>query len=83
MIGSKRTYSQTYLSQFVPEAGIEKCCNKSRRQYRLKGFRPNNRKVIVPGSTKEAPIRMVQSGSIKKVASPKQKAFYQFCQQSF
>ena len=57
------------LDQFVPEAGHKKNCDKNRRSYRLKGFRPNNRKVIVPGRTVEAPVRLVQCKECGKIFS--------------
>jgi len=57
------------LSQFIPEAGHEKYCNKSKRKYRMKGFRPNKRKVILPGGKKEIPIRMVQCKECGKIFS--------------
>ena len=57
------------LAKFVPETGHEKSCVKSRRKYRLKGFRPKNRKVIVPGKKIEAPIRMVQCEECGKIFS--------------
>ena len=39
------------------------------RKYLLKGFRPNNRKVIVAGRTVEAPVRMVQCKECGKIFS--------------
>ena len=57
------------LSQFVPEAGHKKCCNKKNRTYRLKGFRPNNRKVIIPGEKKDVPVRMIQCKNCGKIFS--------------
>lgn len=57
------------LDQFVPEAGHKKKCEQKRRNYRLKGFRPNNRKVIVPGRTLDAPVRMIQCKECGKIFS--------------
>jgi hypothetical protein len=42
---------------------------KEKRSYRLKGYRPNNRKVIIPGKKLEIPVRMVQCRRCGKIFS--------------
>ena len=48
------------LNPFTPEAGHRSNCNKKKRRYNLKGYRPNNRNVIIPGKKLATPIRMVK-----------------------
>ncbi len=57
------------LNQFTPEAGHKKNCEVVKRSYRLKGYRPKNRKVIVPGKKLDAPIRMAQCKGCGKIFS--------------
>jgi hypothetical protein len=57
------------IGRFVPESGHKDNCDVSKRKYRLKGYRPNNRQVIVPGRKLDTPVRMIQCTECKKVFS--------------
>ena len=57
------------INRFVSDSGHERSCDESKRTYRLKGYRPNNRKVIVAGKKLDTPIRIIQCKSCGKVFS--------------
>ena len=57
------------LDRFVPETGHGTNCDAKNRTYKLKGYRPQKRKVIIPGKKIEAPIRMVQCSNCGQIFS--------------
>ena len=59
----------TNINLFVSDSGHERTCVASKREYRLKGYRPKDRKVILPGKKLDTPIRMIQCKSCGKVFS--------------